>query len=35
MRNLTGDTKIIMDFVPKKVFLTKGVGRDKEKLTSF
>jgi len=24
-----------MDFVPKKVFLTKGVGKDKEKLTSF
>ena len=24
-----------MDFLPKKVFLTKGVGRDKEKLTSY
>ena len=24
-----------MEMVPKKVFLTKGVGRDKEKLTSF
>ncbi|MFA5645908.1 MAG: arginine decarboxylase, pyruvoyl-dependent [Candidatus Ratteibacteria bacterium] len=24
-----------MDFVPKNVFLTKGVGKDKEKLTSF
>jgi len=24
-----------MDFVPKKVFMTKGVGKDREKLTSF
>ena len=24
-----------MDMVPKKIFLTKGVGKDKEKLTSF
>ncbi len=24
-----------MDWVPRKVFLTKGVGKDKEKLTSF
>ena len=25
----------IMDFVPSKVFLTKGVGRSKDQLTSF
>ena len=26
---------MVMDFVPKKVFFTKGVGRSKEQLTSF